>query len=54
MMGGGFGGCTINIVPAGEVETFIEKSSIAYRERFGHDMEAYVVSVEDGTGFVEI
>jgi galactokinase len=53
MMGGGFGGCTINIVPKTDVSRFIETASTAYREKFGHDMEAYVVSIEDGTGFVK-
>ncbi len=54
MMGGGFGGCTINIVPRKDVEAFIAKCSQAYKEKFGHAMEAYVVSVEEGTGFVEL
>jgi galactokinase len=52
MMGGGFGGCTINIVPKRDSERFISLSSKAYRAKFGHDMEAYVVSVEDGTGII--
>lgn len=50
MMGGGFGGCTINIIPKSETEKFIAFASTAYRDRFGHDMASYVVSVEDGTG----
>jgi galactokinase len=53
MMGGGFGGCTINIVLKKEVQKFIEKVSVSYRSRFEHDMESYVVTVEDGTGILE-
>jgi galactokinase len=52
MMGGGFGGCTINIVPKADVRRFIETASRSYHEKFGQDMEAYVVSIEDGTGLV--
>lgn len=50
MMGGGFGGCTINIIPKSETEKFIAFASKAYHDQFGHDMASYVVSVEDGTG----
>jgi galactokinase len=52
MMGGGFGGCTINIISKKDVDTFIELASRDYKDKFGHDMAAYVVSVEDGTGIV--
>jgi galactokinase len=50
MMGGGFGGCTINIIPKAETSKFIAHASKAYHDKFGHDMASYVVSVEDGTG----
>lgn len=50
MMGGGFGGCTINIIPKAETGNFISFASTAYSEKFHHEMASYVVSVEDGTG----
>jgi galactokinase len=50
MMGGGFGGCTINIIPKSETNKFIAFASKAYQDKFGHDMASYIVSVEDGTG----
>jgi galactokinase len=50
MMGGGFGGCTINIIPKSETSKFIAFASKAYQDKFGHDMASYIVSVEDGTG----
>jgi galactokinase len=53
MMGGGFGGCTINIVPKEDVPGFLEEASSQFRKRFGHEMESYVVSIEDGTGLVQ-
>jgi galactokinase len=49
MMGGGFGGCTINIIPKSETSKFIAFASKAYQDKFGHDMASYIVSVEDGT-----
>lgn len=53
MMGGGFGGCTINIVPRNEVDKFVSEASARYRAKFGHDMEAYVVSIEEGTSIIQ-
>jgi galactokinase len=54
MMGGGFGGCTINIVPHKNVDAFIQQASTAYLKQFGHEMGSYVVSIEDGTSLVNI
>ena len=52
MMGGGFGGCTINIVKTGRVEPFIGHVRTQYKKAFNIDMEAYEVSVVDGVGRV--
>lgn len=49
MMGGGFGGCTINIVKEDVVNNFIEHVSAAYKKQFNIIMEAYVVEAADGT-----
>ena len=49
MMGGGFGGCSINIVKSSHVEEFIEKISRAYKQNTGIEMSAYRVKIEDGT-----
>ena len=48
MMGGGFGGCTINIVKEESVNDFIEQASIAYEEKFEILPAAYVVETSDG------
>lgn len=53
MMGGGFGGCTINIIPKGDVAEFLRQASSKYEKRFGHAMESYEVSIEDGTGIIQ-
>ncbi len=46
--GGGFGGCTVNIVKNDCVDKFIENVSAAYREKVGHDAEIYVAEIGDG------
>jgi len=47
-MGGGFGGCTINIVSREEKDYFIERMSEDYYDEFGIDLTPYSVSTEDG------
>lgn len=49
VMGGGFGGCTINLVRAEEVETFTAAALEAYHANFNVQGEAYVVGLDDGT-----
>ena len=49
MMGGGFGGCTINLVQKSQQQAFIDLMSESYKKDMGIDMEAYVVSIEGGT-----
>ena len=48
MMGGGFGGCTINIVKEDAVEELIFNTRNAYREKTGMNLNAYVAVIEDG------
>ena len=48
MMGGGFGGCTINIVEAGSVDGFSKKITEAYNKQFGKIPEIYITQIEDG------
>ena len=52
MMGGGFGGCTINLIKNEAVEDLIAKVSEVYKKETGVDMLVYKVGVEDGTGKV--
>jgi galactokinase len=49
MMGGGFGGCTINLIKKSRTEEFVDKISSSYRDRFGMDTTPYLVSIENGT-----
>ncbi|MEN7550739.1 galactokinase [Rapidithrix thailandica] len=48
MMGGGFGGCTINLVKEEAVDTFIFDLREAYMQAFGKEMKAYTVVTGDG------
>jgi galactokinase len=49
MMGGGFGGCTINLVEKGAEIELIEKITTAYFNAFGIELKAYTVNISKGT-----
>lgn len=49
MMGGGFGGCTINIVQKGHAERIAKQVSPAYKEAFGLELEAIFVAASGGS-----
>lgn len=48
MMGGGFGGCTINLVHQDQVNSFQQKISEAYERKFLRMPEIYVMQLGDG------
>lgn len=48
MMGGGFGGCTINIIEEEKVEEYVQKVAKAYHEQF--DIELDAINVLPGPG----
>lgn len=52
MMGGGFGGCTINLIEKGKAKDFEAKVSKAYKEKFNKDCSVYFVKLSDGTKVV--
>jgi galactokinase len=54
LMGGGFGGCTINIVANEAIDPFIEEASNAYQQRFDIIPEAYIVETADGTKEISV
>lgn len=53
MMGGGFGGCTINIIHENAIEEYIQKASKAYFNEFKIALTSIVVSPSKGT-FAEV
>ena len=52
MMGGGFGGCTLNIVAEEAVDAFMEQAAESYRHATGLDLSAYIVETADGTSLI--
>jgi galactokinase len=52
MMGGGFGGCTINLIKTTAVNDLIQKVSSAFYAKTGIEMLTYLVDIEDGTSLI--
>jgi galactokinase len=52
MMGGGFGGCTINLVKEEAIDALVERLSPVYRQAMSKELKAYVARIEDGTSIV--
>ena len=48
VMGGGFGGWTINLVKNELYDAFIEKAKVTFTDRFGHEPKVYDVIISDG------
>jgi galactokinase len=53
MMGGGFGGCTINIIEKAQATNFIELAAKNYKNQFGIDVTPYTISIENGASLVK-
>lgn len=49
MMGGGFGGCTINLVENNSIDDVTQKISRAYKEKFGKEPGVYITHISNGT-----
>ena len=52
MMGGGFGGCTINLIHKNEVNNFSEQVKTAYENKFAKACSIYNVNIGEGTKMV--
>ena len=48
IMGGGFGGCTINLVKAELYDNFIATAKARFAEKYGHEPKVYSVVISDG------
>ena len=49
MMGGGFGGCTINVVKKETTDNVIQKLTKAYKIKYNIDLKAYKIKIAKGT-----
>ena len=52
VMGGGFGGCTINIVEKDHADDFIKSVSEAYKNKLNINCSAYFDNISNGTHLV--
>ena len=52
MMGGGFGGCTINLILKTAIESFKKEISKNFKKEFGKDCSIYQVKLSQGTHLV--
>ncbi|MEN8122672.1 MAG: galactokinase [Bacteroidota bacterium] len=54
MMGGGFGGCTINLVKIENIEDFSETIRVGYMQTTGIEPEIHIVKITGGTGILNV
>lgn len=52
MMGGGFGGCTINLVEEGFVNEFMDIASKAYKQKFDINLSSILVATSNGVEII--
>ena len=52
MMGGGFGGCTINLVKENEIENLIAAIKPAYETAMNIPLTYYIASIENGSEII--
>jgi galactokinase len=52
VMGGGFGGCTINLIKNNSISEFTSTAQSAYQNKFGISMDYYIVKIKSGTSII--
>lgn len=53
MMGGGFGGCTINLIHKDAMDELFARLSVAYLAEMGLELKMYSVVTADGTSLID-
>ncbi len=53
MMGGGFGGCTINLIKQEDLDEIIKEIQIMYKFKWGGNLKVYVTNIEAGTSIIK-
>lgn len=53
MMGGGFGGCTINIVKEDAIEGLVNEMKEKYKAAMDLDLTAYIAQIEQGSSAIQ-
>jgi galactokinase len=54
MMGGGFGGCTINLVREEAIEELVKETTTVYGQHMKLELLTYIAQIEDGTSVVSV
>jgi galactokinase len=54
MMGGGFGGCTINLVKEQAIEDIFKRFAPKYFDQTGKELKMYITSPQDGTSIIDL
>ena len=54
MMGGGFGGCTINLVAVEQVAAFVQQATAEYHRILALPLETYITTIVAGVGPLEM
>lgn len=52
MMGGGFGGCTINLVKEEAIDELVQQISKDYKAKMNLELSAYIAGIENGSSIV--
>ena len=53
MIGGGFGGCTLNLIQKDGLDDFVSAVELAYQSKFGRSVSTYSVRISNGTHVIE-
>ena len=53
MMGGGFGGCTLNLVRSDSIDEFCENAYSFYRHETGIELEVYLPEIDNGALYLD-
>ncbi len=54
MMGGGFGGCTINLIENDAIDSISIEAKETYKKAFGIEANIYVTKISGGTNIIEV
>ncbi|GAC1432556.1 MAG: galactokinase [Chitinophagaceae bacterium] len=54
MMGGGFGGCTINLVREEAIDELVAAATIAYKNGMNKDLKAHIAKIETGSNILKM
>ncbi|MHB1686756.1 MAG: galactokinase [Ignavibacteriaceae bacterium] len=54
MMGGGFGGCTVNLIENDAIEEISKSVTEKYKQKFNLDANIYVTKISSGTNIISV